>query len=31
MASKPIFKQLQPPRQRQLYTDPITEIITNKK
>ena len=31
MASKPIFKQLQPPRQRQLYTDPITDIITNKK
>ena len=25
------IKQLQPPIQRQLYTDPITEIITNKK
>ena len=31
MASKPTFKQLQPPRQRQLYTDPIKNIITNKK
>ena len=31
MASKPYtqIKQLQPPQQRQLYTDPITDIITN--
>ena len=31
MASKPILKQLQAPRQRQLYTDPVTDIITDKK
>ena len=31
MVSPPTFKQLQPPRQRQLYTDPIKDILTNKK
>ena len=25
------IKQLQPPKQRRLYTDPITDIITDKK